>query len=67
MNVSNVRDYTVNVNVYPNAFWRTDPGIGGWTAVGQDGKWLAGLSFTRTFGLGIGLGTRWITRLLMVG
>lgn len=58
VNVTNTKDYALNINVYPNAFWHTDPGIGGWTAIGNDGKWLAGLSFTRTFGLGIGLGTR---------
>ena len=55
---SNITDYTVSINLYPNAFVRTTPGLGGWTAIGQDGKWLAGVSFTGAFGLGFGLGTR---------
>ena len=58
LQVSNVIDYFISANVYPNAFIHTDPGVGGWTAIGQDGKWLVGLSFTHTLGLGLGLGTR---------
>jgi hypothetical protein len=55
---SNITDYTVSINLYPNAFVHTSPGLGGWTAIGQDGKWVAGVSFTGAFGLGFGLGTR---------
>jgi hypothetical protein len=56
--VSNIVDYFFTANVYPNAFFHTEPGLGTWTAVGKDGRWLAGLSFTHAFGLGFGLGTR---------
>jgi hypothetical protein len=55
---ANITDYTVSINVYPNAFFTTSPGLGGWTAIGQDGKWIAGVSFTGAFGLGFGMGTR---------
>lgn len=55
---SNITDYTVSINMYPNAFFTTSPGLGGWTAIGADGKWLAGVSFTGAFGVGFGMGTR---------
>jgi hypothetical protein len=58
LRASNITDYTVSLNVYPNAFVTTSPGLGGWTAIGTDGKWIAGVSFTGAFGLGFGLGTR---------
>lgn len=58
LRASNITDYTVSLNVYPNAFFRTSPGLGGFTAVGTDGKWVAGVSFTGGFGVGFGLGTR---------
>lgn len=56
--VSDIADYTFTANVYPNAFFHTEPGLGAWTAVGKDGRWIAGLSFTHAFGLGFGFGTR---------
>jgi hypothetical protein len=58
LHVANVRDYTVQFNMYPNAFLHTDPGLGAWTAFGSDGKWMAGLSVSHAFGVGLGLGTR---------
>jgi hypothetical protein len=56
--VADIYDYFFSANLYPNAFFHTDPGLGGWTAIGKDGKWLAGVSFTGSLGLGFGLGTR---------
>jgi hypothetical protein len=56
--VSDVFDYTFTANVYPNSFFVTEPGVGTWTAIGRDGRWIAGLSFTRTLSLGFGMGTR---------
>jgi hypothetical protein len=56
--VSDVPDYFISANMYPNAFFRTDPGLGAWTAIGKDGGWTVGVSFTRALGLGFGLGTR---------
>lgn len=56
--VSDVPDYTVSANLYPNAFFTTTPGLGAWTAVGRDGGWLAGVSFTHSLGFGLGFGTR---------
>lgn len=55
--VSDVADYTVQLNVYPNAFYKTDPGVGFWGVMGKDGRWMAGLSLTHAFGLGVGAGT----------
>lgn len=57
VHVSDVDDYTVQLNLYPNAFWHTDPGVGMWTVLGRDGRWMAGLSLTHAFGLGVGAGT----------
>lgn len=56
--VSDIFDYTVSANLYPNAFFTTDPGLGAWTAIGRDGKWVAGLSFTKSLGFGFGFGSR---------
>jgi hypothetical protein len=54
---SDVRDYFIHVNVYPNAVFHTDPGIGVWTVLSKDGHYLAGISFTRSLGFGVGTGS----------
>jgi hypothetical protein len=54
---ANVDDYFVQVNVYPNAFFTIDPGIGLWTVVSRSGQIIAGITFTRTLGFGVGAGT----------
>lgn len=56
--VSDVQDYFVHVNVYPNAIVRSDPGFGLWTAVGRDGATVYGLSVAGSFGLGVGFSSR---------
>lgn len=56
--ISAIPDYSVSANLYPNALFHSDPGVGAFTAVGTDGRWTAGLSFTRAFGIGVGAGTR---------
>jgi hypothetical protein len=58
IHVADVTDYTVQINMYPNAFVTTDPGLGAWTAIGQDGRWMAGISFAHGLGVGPGFGTR---------
>jgi hypothetical protein len=55
--VSNVIDYFVSFNLYPNAIVRFEPGLGLWTAVSKNGHFVVGLSAIRTFGLGAGAGT----------
>jgi hypothetical protein len=55
--VSNVSDYFVNLNLYPNAIVRFEPGLGLWTAVSKNGHFVVGLSVARALGLGAGLGT----------
>lgn len=54
--VSNVSDYFVDFNMYPNAILRFEPGIGLWSAVSKNGHFLIGISVARAFGLGAGLG-----------
>lgn len=55
--VSNVIDYFVSVNLYPNAIVRFEPGLGLWGAVSKNGHFVVGLSAIRTFGLGAGAGS----------
>jgi hypothetical protein len=54
--VSNVDDYFLHLNVYPNALIHTDPGLGFFAIVSQAGRAIVGLSFTSVLGLGIGAG-----------
>lgn len=56
LHVSNVEDHFVQFNLYPNAFFTTDPGIGLFAIVGKTGNVVVGLSLTRTFGVGVGYG-----------
>lgn len=58
LQVSDIIDYALSLNLYPNALVHTQPGLGAWMVMGQDGKWLTGLSFTHAFGVGFGVGTR---------
>jgi len=55
--VADVQDYFVHVNVYPNAFVHTDPGVGFFAVVSKDARWMAGISMTRSLGFGLGGGT----------
>ena len=52
-------DYFVLVNVYPNAFLHTDPGIGAFAAVDPQGHVFGGISITRALGLGVGYSPVW--------
>ncbi len=54
--VSDVQDYFVHINVYPNAFYWSEPGVGFWTAIERSGRFIVGLSLVQAFGLGVGLG-----------
>lgn len=55
LQVADVEDYFIHLNVYPNAFFRTTPGMGFFGVVGQDGRFIAGLSFAEgPWGLGVG-------------
>ena len=58
VHLSNVPDNTVTLSMYPNAFFHTTPGIGGFFTYGRDGAVVAGLSFTHGIGLGIGVSAR---------
>jgi hypothetical protein len=44
------------LNLYPNAFLKTDPGIGFFASATRDRHFMAGLSFTRTLGVGAAVG-----------
>ncbi len=54
LRTSQVEDYFIHANMYPNAFIKTDPGIGLWTAIAKTGHVAFGISITRAFGLGLG-------------
>jgi hypothetical protein len=54
LHVADVNDRTVLINVYPNAFFTTGSGMGGWMAMGMDGKWMGGISFAHGVGIGPG-------------
>jgi hypothetical protein len=54
--VSNVQDYFINLNVYPNAFVHVGSGVGLWSAVSKNGAFVVGVSVVRAMGLGAGLG-----------
>jgi hypothetical protein len=54
--LSDVQGYFAHLNVYPNAFFHVDPGLGFFTVVSRDGHAIVGLSFTSMLGLGIGAG-----------
>jgi hypothetical protein len=55
--VSDIDDYFLHLNVYPNTFGHMDPGIGFWSVMAKDGRWLVGISMTRSLGFGVGGGT----------
>jgi hypothetical protein len=57
LHVSNIEDHFVQFNLYPNAFFTMDPGIGLFAIVGKNGNVVAGISLTRTFGVGVGYGS----------
>jgi len=57
VHVADVPDYFIQVNVYPNAFWKMEPGLGFWGVLAQDGRFMGGVSITKMFGLGVGAGT----------
>jgi hypothetical protein len=54
--LSDVRDYFFQANVYPNAFFHTREGIGFFTIVSRDGHAIAGVSFAHGLGFGLGVG-----------
>jgi hypothetical protein len=55
--VSNITDYFVSLNLYPNAILRFEPGIGLWSAISKNGHVVVGLSIARALGLGAGWGS----------
>lgn len=54
--VSDLLDYFTLVNVYPNAFWKTNPGFGFWGVTDRHGHVILGLSLS-SLGLGAGFGS----------
>jgi hypothetical protein len=53
--VTNVLDYFIRLNLYPNVF--TTPELGMWAVIDKTGHFVAGVSFTKALGVGAGLGT----------
>jgi hypothetical protein len=54
--VSDVRDYFFQANLYPNAFFRTKQGLGFFAVVSRDGHAIGGVSFAHGLGFGLGAG-----------
>jgi len=54
LKVTNVQDYFLQFNLYPNAF--TIPELGMFAVVDKGGHFVAGLSFSKSFGVGFGIG-----------
>lgn len=52
--VSDIDEYLLQLNVYPNAFYQSRPGIGFFYIVGKSGQFVTGLSVTRTMEFGFG-------------
>jgi hypothetical protein len=55
LRVTNVQDYFLQFNLYPNAF--SVPELGLWTVVDKSGHFVTGVSFSKSFGVGAGIGT----------
>ena len=55
LRVTNVQDYFIQFNLYPNAF--AVPELGLWTVVDKGGHFVTGVSFSKSFGVGAGIGT----------
>jgi hypothetical protein len=52
--VTNVLDYFVHFNLYPNVF--STPQLGMWAVVDKAGHFVTGVSFTKSLGVGVGVG-----------
>lgn len=55
--LADVPDYFIHVNVYPNSFLLPGLGVGLWSVIARDGRYQVGVSYTKSFGLGLGAGT----------
>jgi hypothetical protein len=53
--ITNVLDYFLKFNLYPNAF--ATPELGMWAVVDKAGHFVMGVSFTKSLGVGAGIGT----------
>ena len=56
LEISDVDYDFARLNLYPNALYKTDPGIGFFASATRDRHFMAGLSFTRTLGVGAAVG-----------
>lgn len=57
LQIADVPDYFAHLNVYPNAFFWSDPGIGFFFALSRDAdRFATGISLTRSLGFGVGTG-----------
>lgn len=55
LRVTNVLDYFIQFNLYPNAFG-IPPQLGLWTIVDKQAHFVTGVSFSQSFGVGAGIG-----------
>jgi hypothetical protein len=54
LQISDVYDYFIHLNVYPHAFWRAGPAVGGWAVLDRRAHLALGLSIAWLGGLGVG-------------
>lgn len=57
LHLTNEDEHFIQFNLYPNALFRMDPGIGLFAIVSKTGRVVAGINLTRTFGVGVGYGS----------
>jgi hypothetical protein len=55
LRVTNVQDYFLQFNLYPNAF--AVPQLGLWAIIDKGGHFVSGVSFSQSLGVGAGIGT----------
>jgi hypothetical protein len=56
LQMSDVQDYFLHLNVYPNAFWKTRPGLGFWGVTDRQGHFIMGVCLA-PLGIGAGYGS----------
>jgi hypothetical protein len=54
LQVSDVRDYFIHANVYPHAFWRAGPAVGGWLVLDRRARPALGICLGWLGGVGVG-------------
>lgn len=54
LQLSDIDDSWLQISIFPNAFYRSKPGVGFWYNVGKHGEFATGVSLTHTLEVGLG-------------